>query len=214
MSPAHLSSTVFPLSRRLRAASVTAVIVFRTATMPALSTHSSHPLSRNALIVVITAGLVLSVVMGIRQTFGLFINPFSYDRGLPVTIIAFAIALHNLVWGFAQPFAGAAADRYGATPVVAFGAATFAGGLALARSHHRDCCWCWDWACWSASASAVPASAWCWRPWAVSPHRSNAAWRWASPAQVARSARCCWCRWHKPSAKAPASRCRCSCWQY
>ncbi|MFL9876925.1 MFS transporter [Herbaspirillum rhizosphaerae] len=100
--------------------------------MPAPSTHSSQPLSRNALIVVLTAGLVLSVVMGIRQTFGLFINPFSYDRGLPVTIIAFAIALHNLVWGFAQPFAGAAADRYGATPVVAFGAATFAGGLALA----------------------------------------------------------------------------------
>ncbi|WP_050478340.1 MFS transporter [Herbaspirillum rhizosphaerae] len=94
--------------------------------------QASSPLSRNALVVVITAGLVLSVVMGIRQTFGLFINPFSYDRGLPVTIIAFAIAMHNLVWGFAQPFAGAAADRYGATPVVAFGAASFAGGLALA----------------------------------------------------------------------------------
>src|SRR5450830_11103 len=90
------------------------------------------PLSRHALLVVIAAALVLSVVMGIRQTFGLFIHPFSYDRGLPVTVIAFAIALHNLVWGFAQPFAGAAADRYGATPVVAFGAATFAGGLALA----------------------------------------------------------------------------------
>lgn len=90
------------------------------------------PLSRHTLLVVITAALVLSVVMGIRQTFGLFINPFSYDRGLPVTVIAFAIALHNLVWGLAQPFAGAAADRYGATPVVAFGAATFAAGLALA----------------------------------------------------------------------------------
>jgi MFS family permease len=40
--------------------------------------------------------------------------------------------LHNLVWGLAQPFAGAAADRYGATPVVAFGAVTFAAGLVLA----------------------------------------------------------------------------------
>lgn len=38
--------------------------------------------------------------MGIRQTFRLFIGPFSFDRGLPVTLIAFAIALHNLVWGF------------------------------------------------------------------------------------------------------------------
>jgi MFS family permease len=78
------------------------------------------------------AALILSAAMGVRQTFGLFIGPFSFDRGLPVTLIAFAIALHNLVWGFAQPFAGAAADRYGAAPVVAFGAATFACGLALA----------------------------------------------------------------------------------
>jgi MFS family permease len=78
------------------------------------------------------AALILSAAMGVRQTFGLFIGPFSFDRGLPVTLIAFAIALHNLVWGFAQPFAGAAADRYGAAPVVAFGAATFAAGLAIA----------------------------------------------------------------------------------
>ncbi|BBQ02168.1 MFS transporter (plasmid) [Burkholderia sp. SFA1] len=80
------------------------------------------------------AGLILSAAMGVRQTFGLFIGPFSFDRGLPVTLIAFAIALHNLVWGFAQPFAGAAADRYGAAPVVATGAATFAAGLALAAA--------------------------------------------------------------------------------
>jgi predicted MFS family arabinose efflux permease len=70
--------------------------------------------------------------MGVRQTFGLFIGPFSFDRGLPVTLIAFAIALHNLVWGIAQPFAGAAADRYGAAPVVAFGSAFFALGLGVA----------------------------------------------------------------------------------
>jgi len=80
------------------------------------------------------AALILSAAMGVRQTFGLFIGPFSFDRGLPVTLIAFAIALHNLVWGFAQPFAGAAADRYGAAPVVAAGAATFAAGLALAAA--------------------------------------------------------------------------------
>ncbi|APA89291.1 MFS transporter [Paraburkholderia sprentiae WSM5005] len=82
-------------------------------------------------LVIVAGALILSAAMGIRQTFGLFIGPFSFDRGLPVTLIAFAIALHNLVWGFAQPFAGAAADRYGSAPVVAFGASTFAAGLAL-----------------------------------------------------------------------------------
>src|SRR5579872_3476404 len=82
-----------------------------------------------ALIGMIAGGVIMSASMGVRQTFGLFVGPFSFDHGLPVTLIAFAIALHNLVWGVAQPFAGAAADRYGAAPVVAFGAIVFATGL-------------------------------------------------------------------------------------
>jgi predicted MFS family arabinose efflux permease len=86
----------------------------------------------HAMLSVIAGALIMSAALGVRQTFGLFINPFSYDHGLPVTLIAFAIALHNLVWGAAQPFAGAAADRYGSAPVVAFGALVFAAGLALA----------------------------------------------------------------------------------
>jgi MFS family permease len=94
----------------------------------------AHPLKTQLTLVIVAAALVMSAAMGVRQTFGLFIGPFSFDRGMPVTLIAFAIALHNLVWGFAQPFAGAAADRHGAAPVVAFGAAVFAAGLALAAA--------------------------------------------------------------------------------
>ncbi|VVE32334.1 MFS transporter [Pandoraea anhela] len=94
---------------------------------------SASPSLQGRVVLIILAGaLVLSAAMGTRQTFGLFINPFSYDRGVPVTLVAFAIALHNLVWGFAQPFAGAMADRYGPAPVVAFGALAFAAGLGMA----------------------------------------------------------------------------------
>jgi predicted MFS family arabinose efflux permease len=85
-----------------------------------------------AALAIIAASLVMSGAMGVRQTFGLFVGPFSFDHGLPITLVAFAIALHNLVWGVTQPFAGAAGDRYGATPVVAFGAVAYAAGLALA----------------------------------------------------------------------------------
>ncbi|CAO4185291.1 MFS transporter [Methylorubrum populi] len=84
-----------------------------------------------AAFAVAAAGLVLSGAMGIRQTFGLFLGPFSLETCIPVATTALAIALHNLVWGFAQPFAGAAADRYGAAPVIVFGALVYAGGLAL-----------------------------------------------------------------------------------
>jgi MFS family permease len=98
--------------------------------MPAL--RLSARTINTAALGIAAGALVMSAAMGVRQTFGLFVSPFSFDHGLPVTLIAFAIALHNLVWGAAQPFAGAASDRYGAAPVIAFGAVVFALGLAIA----------------------------------------------------------------------------------
>ncbi|ARP86710.1 MFS transporter [Bordetella genomosp. 9] len=86
---------------------------------------------RLILFAILAGALILSAAMGTRQTFGLFIGPFSYDRGLPITLVALAIAIHNLVWGFAQPFAGALADRYGASVVVAAGSVVLAAGLAI-----------------------------------------------------------------------------------
>lgn len=80
---------------------------------------------------IIAATLVMAAALGTRQTFGLYITPFSFQYGVPVTLIAFAIALHNLAWGFAQPLAGAAGDRYGAGPVVLVGSLFYAAGLAL-----------------------------------------------------------------------------------
>ncbi|MFK0375230.1 MFS transporter [Pandoraea sp. NPDC090278] len=100
--------------------------------MSQITPPASASLQGRVTLIILAGALVLSAAMGTRQTFGLFINPFSYDRGVPVTLVAFAIALHNLVWGFAQPFAGAMADRHGPAPVVAFGAFAFAAGLAMA----------------------------------------------------------------------------------
>ena len=70
--------------------------------------------------VVVAAGaLVLSVALGVRQTFGLFIGPIAADHFVSVGLLSFAIALQNLIWGLAQPFAGALTDRFGPAPVVA-----------------------------------------------------------------------------------------------
>lgn len=84
------------------------------------------------IVVLLAASLIGSAGMGARQTFGLFVEPLSIGTGISITTIALAIAIHNLVWGFAQPFAGAAADRYGPGPVVAIGAGFIFSGLALA----------------------------------------------------------------------------------
>ncbi|MBI3515560.1 MAG: MFS transporter [Proteobacteria bacterium] len=84
-----------------------------------------------ATLVLVAGAIVISTGLGIRQTFGIFLQPFSADRALPITVFAFAVALHNLVWGMIQPVAGAASDRFGAVAVVAFGAVAYAAGLAL-----------------------------------------------------------------------------------
>jgi MFS family permease len=73
----------------------------------------------------------MSVSMGARQAQGLLIGPLSVERGWPIATFSLAVALHNLFWGAFQPFTGAAADRWGAAPVAAFGALAFGLGMML-----------------------------------------------------------------------------------
>jgi MFS family permease len=81
-------------------------------------------------IVLACGGLMLMLALGIRQSFGLFLLPMSQDLGWGREVFSFAIALQNLVWGLAMPFAGAIADRYGAARVLLFGSLAYALGLA------------------------------------------------------------------------------------
>ncbi len=73
--------------------------------------------------------------MGIRATFGLYIGPLAGEHLVAVGLLSLAIALQNLIWGLAQPFAGGLTDRYGATPVVAGGAVLYAVGIIAVALH-------------------------------------------------------------------------------
>ncbi len=80
-------------------------------------------------IVIVCGGLILMLALGIRQSFGLFLRPMSMDLGWGRETFSFAIALQNLVWGLAMPFAGAIADRYGAGRVIVTGGLLYSAGL-------------------------------------------------------------------------------------
>lgn len=85
-----------------------------------------------AVLTIFAAGAVMmSVSMGSRQAQGLLIGPLSAERDWPLATFSLAVAVHNLMWGFFQPFAGAAADRWGAARVASLGAVAFAVGMAL-----------------------------------------------------------------------------------
>jgi MFS family permease len=80
--------------------------------------------------VLLFAALIVCLSMGIRHTFGLFLTPMSAAQGWSRETFSFAIALQNLVWGAAQPFAGLAADRFGARRVLWLGSLLYVAGLA------------------------------------------------------------------------------------
>jgi MFS family permease len=84
-----------------------------------------------ASVALVCGSLILLISLGVRHTFGLFLQPVSMDQGWGRETFAFAIALQNLVWGASQPFTGMLSDRFGAKPVVAFGAVLYGLGLWL-----------------------------------------------------------------------------------
>ena len=82
--------------------------------------------------VIILCGCLISLIgFGPRSAFGFFLTPMSAANGWGRDVFALAFALQNLMWGVAQPFAGAVADRFGMVRVLSVGAILYAAGLAL-----------------------------------------------------------------------------------
>ena len=74
---------------------------------------------------------IVTLSMGIRHGFGLWLQPVTMDRGWTRETFAFAIAIQNLVWGLFGPLTGMLADRFGAFRVLAIGSVFYAAGLAV-----------------------------------------------------------------------------------
>jgi MFS family permease len=85
--------------------------------------------TRRAGLALLGGALILTLAMGVRQTFGLILTPMGTDLGIGREAFGLALAVQNLLWGAAQPFAGALADRWGAVRVAAVGSLLYAGGL-------------------------------------------------------------------------------------
>ncbi len=73
---------------------------------------------------------IVTLSMGVRHGFGLWLQPITQEMGWTRQSFAFAIALQNLSWGVIGIFAGMAADRFGAFRVLMGGAVLYGLGLA------------------------------------------------------------------------------------
>lgn len=94
-------------------------------------TKSSHDSKLSVWFIVLCCATIAGVGMGLRQVMGFYQAPLTSELGLGRAAFSLAIAIANIVWGFAAPFAGGIADKYGAGRVVAFGALCTAVGLAM-----------------------------------------------------------------------------------
>ncbi|HET7765342.1 MAG TPA: MFS transporter [Burkholderiales bacterium] len=79
----------------------------------------------------VCASVILTLALGTRHSFGLFLQPMSMDNGWGREVFGFAVALQNLLWGITQPFTGMLADRFGARRVLFAGGLVYALGLVL-----------------------------------------------------------------------------------
>ena len=72
---------------------------------------------------------IVTLSMGIRHGFGLWLQPITQAQGWTRETFSFALAVQNLTWGVAGIFAGMLADRFGAFRVLVGGAALYGAGL-------------------------------------------------------------------------------------
>jgi MFS family permease len=73
---------------------------------------------------------IVTLSMGIRHGFGLWLQPITQAQGWDRGTFALALAIQNLAWGCFGIFAGMVADRFGAFRVLIVGSVLYGLGLA------------------------------------------------------------------------------------
>jgi predicted MFS family arabinose efflux permease len=86
-----------------------------------------------------SAAIMLSLAMGMRQSFGLLQPHMIRDIGITAADFSMAVALQNIVWGATQPVVGIWADKYGTRPVALVGVLIYIVGLLFLR--FADAAW-------------------------------------------------------------------------
>ena len=91
----------------------------------------TKPNWRTPAVVLFCGGMILTLALGTRHNFGLYLQPMTMDLGIGRETFAFAIAIQNLLYGISQPITGMIADRFGTARVLIAGALCYALGLYL-----------------------------------------------------------------------------------
>jgi MFS family permease len=79
---------------------------------------------------IVVCGCLISMIgFGPRATLGFFLTPMSNANGWGREVFALSVAVQTLLYGAAQPFSGAIADRFGTIRVIIVGTLLYATGI-------------------------------------------------------------------------------------
>jgi MFS family permease len=79
---------------------------------------------------IVVCGCLISMIgFGPRATLGFFLTPMSNANGWGREVFALSVAVQTLLYGAAQPFSGAIADRFGTIRVIIVGTLLYAAGI-------------------------------------------------------------------------------------
>ena len=93
-------------------------------------TTKTNPAPMSMAQILLCGGAIVTLSMGIRHGFGLWLQPITQEMGWTRESFSLAIAVQNLSWGILGIFVGMLADRIGAFKVLIGGAILYALGLA------------------------------------------------------------------------------------
>lgn len=99
-----------------------------------MSDAVSSKLSPRVWIMILTGAVIVTLSMGVRQSFGLFLGPLGLELQVDRQTFGLIVAGQNLLFGLLQPFVGAWADRHGAGKVAVVGAVVYAVGMVVAAT--------------------------------------------------------------------------------
>ncbi|MDA9008732.1 MFS transporter [Alphaproteobacteria bacterium] len=101
-------------------------------------TEKSAALTPQAMAIVIAGCVTVLISFGIRSSYGVFLPDMSEAMGWGREVLALSLAIQNLMWGLAQPFAGALAERYGSGKVLVGSAILYSIGLYLSAQGYSE----------------------------------------------------------------------------
>ena len=82
-------------------------------------------------LVVLVCSLIIIMIMGVRQSLGLFLEPISQFMKDGKEFFSFAIGFQAIIWGVVTFGLGILIDKFGPQKVLAFGIICFASGIFL-----------------------------------------------------------------------------------